>query len=123
LRKHKNQQFQDVKEKHLVKQQPVWVSQPAVQAQLVPSSISVIDNISEDEEIDEDLDVEDLQQERDPYLRIRDDYGDFLGRLESVHHVSQQAVVEIAAEVFRLSNRVLTHCMQQVEEDLGKTLH
>jgi hypothetical protein len=70
-------------------------------------------------EVDDDLDLEDFQQEDDPYLRFRDDYCDFLGRLESVHHVSQPAVVEIAAEIFRLSSRVLTHCMEQVADNLG----
>ncbi len=119
LRKHKSQDLQDVKEKHLVQQEPLRVSLPAVQEQPSSLDISAMDSVSENGEVDDDLDLEDFQQEDDPYLRFRDDYCDFLGRLESVHHVSQPAVVEIAAEIFRLSSRVLTHCMEQVADNLG----
>lgn len=121
LRKHKDQHFQDVKDKHLVMQQPKW-TQPTVMAQPGSFDTSVMENISEDgdRDLDDHLDFEDLPQEEDPYIRLKDDYGDFLGRLESVHHVSQSAVAEIAAEVFRLSNRVLANCLEKVEENLGK---
>ncbi len=72
----------------------------------------------EDFDTDED-DCDDQDITPETFQHLKDDYGDFLGRLESVHHVSQAAVQEIAAEVLNLSNRVLTHTLDQVSKELG----
>jgi hypothetical protein len=43
-----------------------------------------------------------------------------LARLETEHGVSQRGVQEIATEMTRLSNSVLTYCVNIVTEHLGK---
>ncbi len=115
-----------MKVKHLVTLPPMVVSEPEAQPNDIPSDQQLgndgdagdlhVDDVDDSEEHD---DVP-LTISEDTYLQLRDNYGDFLGRLESVHHVSQQAVHEIATEVLKLSSRVLSHCMNQVAENLGR---
>jgi hypothetical protein len=118
LRKHRDHGVEDVKEKHLVRQQPtVSALHSGSEDHEIPLEIT-----SEDAEFDESTtDSEpELQTAPDTYTSIADDYGNFLCRLEAVHHVPQRAVGEIASEVLKISSRVLAHTIGQVGTNLGK---
>ena len=112
-----------MKDQHLVLQQPSVNHQ--TEKETVEASSDLHDHEMEDCEIadsDPDPDSEAPTQEFSPegYTRLRDEYGNFLCRLEAMHHVPQRAVGLIASEVLKISSQVLSHTVEQVGTSLGR---
>ncbi len=124
-RLHKNAVEQDVKDSFCIVEHPVVAQQEAS----APSESEDIPDAHHQYSQDDDVTMGDISDDATSQAQenlsefvasSKDDFGNFLCKLESVYHVPQQAVAEIASEVHKISSRVHTFTKEQVQTDLGR---